>query len=164
MQRIRGEVQWINKGKIVPTTFVIQNQAGQYCTKKSEWVSGKDAAVLFHQVHHDQALNQLIELNAKNISLRGVVIELALCEKRRPVVVEYGPDPEQADLLGIDAAHVDKVDKVDKVERETEGVISESTEKPSIGFIRPLDVEPKMPKKITAISEISLRNDKQNVG
>ncbi|MAR89720.1 MAG: hypothetical protein CML06_02405 [Pseudomonadales bacterium] len=81
------------------TAFVIRNQHGQYLTRKGEWVSGRDASVLFHQPHYDQALNQLIETNAKDIHLRGTVVELALDERGRPQVQEYGPDPAQPELL-----------------------------------------------------------------
>ncbi|PCJ36741.1 MAG: hypothetical protein COA99_13065 [Moraxellaceae bacterium] len=125
----------------MPTTFVIRNQEGQYLTKKSEWVSGKDAAVLYHQSHHDQALNQLIELNAKDIFLRGSAVELELSEKRRPIVVEYGPDPEQPELLDAeesdDPANAENVDAESVADKEEEYT----------GFIRPLNVEPRMPKK-----------------
>ena len=78
-------------------TFVIRNQQGQYLTRKGEWASGRDAAVLYHQPHYDQALNHLIEINAKDIELRGEVLELALNEKKRPVVTAFGPEPEQPD-------------------------------------------------------------------
>lgn len=82
--------------------FVIRNQLGQYLTKKGEWVSGKEPAIIFHQPHFDQALNQLIEVNSKDIELRGVVEKLELSEKRIPVIVELGPDPVQPELLAED--------------------------------------------------------------
>ncbi|MGB3621158.1 MAG: hypothetical protein WBA20_07415 [Ketobacter sp.] len=81
------------------TTFVVRNQLGQYLTRKGEWVSGKDTAELYHQRHYDQALNQLIEMNAKDIDLRGRVCEVGLSEKLRPVLEELGPDPQQPELL-----------------------------------------------------------------
>ena len=86
------------------TTFVVRNQLGQYLTRKNEWVSGKDPAELFHQPHYDQALNQLIELNAKDIELRGKVCEVGLSDKGRPVIEELGPDPQQPEL------HLDETD------------------------------------------------------
>ena len=120
--------------------FVIRNQDGQYLTKKSEWVSGKEATGLYHQAHYDQALNQLIEVNAKDIYLRGIILELDLCEKRRPVVLEYGPDPEQPELLSEGA----------ESEEVTKGVTKEEFS----GFIRPLNVEPRMPTKKIESEEI----------
>jgi len=126
----------------MPTTFVIRNQEGQYLTKKSEWVSGKDGSVLYHQLHRDQALNQLIELNAKDIFLRGSAVELELSEKRRPIVIEYGPDPEQPELLEAEQesgepANAENADAGSDADKEEEYT----------GFIRPLNVEPRMPKK-----------------
>ena len=132
----------------MPATFVIRNQEGQYYTKKGEWVSGKDSAGLFHRAYHDQTLNQLIELNAKDIYLRGSVVELELCEKRRPIVVAYGPDSQQADMLKNDDIEVDAAGP----EIDVGGDVVESTEKAHTGFIRPLNVEPRMPKKDSKVA------------
>ena len=127
--------------------FVIRNQDGQYLTKKSEWVSGKEAIGLYHQAHHDQALNQLIEVNAKDIYLRGTILELDLCEKRRPVVLEYGPDPEQPELLS-EGAELEKT--VSENAEAEEAPAEEFT-----GFIRPLNVEPRMPvKKVESVDVV----------
>ena len=79
--------------------YVIRNQLGQYLTRKGEWVSGRDTSHLFHQPWYDQALNQLIEINAKDIELRGKVVALELDDKGRPLVQELGPDPQQPELL-----------------------------------------------------------------
>jgi hypothetical protein len=79
--------------------FVIRNQLGQYLTRKGEWVSGKDASILFHQPHFDQALNQLIETNSKDIELRGKVVAVQTSDKKIPVIEEFGPDPVQPELL-----------------------------------------------------------------
>ncbi|RLU01271.1 hypothetical protein [Ketobacter sp.] len=89
--------------------YVIRNQLGQYLTRKGEWVSGKDASVLFHQPHYDQALNQLIEINAKDIELRGTVVGVALDDSKRPQIQEYGPDPVQKELLQEEATTEDGV-------------------------------------------------------
>jgi hypothetical protein len=119
--------------------FVIRNQDGQYLTKKGEWVSGKDNTKLYHQAHCDQALNQLIEVNAKDIYLRGTTLELDLCEKRRPIVLEYGPDPEQPELLSEDAELEEAAP--DRVAPENTKV-EEAAAEEFTGFIRPLNVEP----------------------
>lgn len=84
--------------------YVIRNQLGQYLTRKGEWVSGRDTGSLFHQPWFDQALNHLIEINAKDIELRGKVVELDLDERDRPIVLEFGPDPQQPELLETDTA------------------------------------------------------------
>ncbi|MEE2730126.1 MAG: hypothetical protein VYA55_04850 [Pseudomonadota bacterium] len=89
--------------------YVIRNQLGQYLTRKGEWVSGKDASVLFNQPHYDQALNQLIEINAKDIELRGTVVDVALDDSKRPLIQEYGPDPVQKELLQEEVTTADGV-------------------------------------------------------
>lgn len=68
------------------SVFVIKNQLDQYLDKHSVWQSGKDANALFRVDFYDQALNTLIEINAKDISLRGKITEVALDEKKRPIV------------------------------------------------------------------------------
>lgn len=78
--------------------YFIRNQSGQYLNRKGEWVSGRDAASLFHQPWYDQALNHLIETNARDAELRGKVVALALDEKGRPLVEEFGPEPLQPQL------------------------------------------------------------------
>lgn len=135
----------------MPTTFVIRNQEGQYLTKKNVWVSGKEAVGLYFQPHYDQALNQLIELNSKDIYLRGSVVELEVCEKRRPVIVEYGPDPEQPELMGNVLVDGDDVSQEASVVEASEP--AEEKKEEYTGFIRPLNVEPRMPKKTTATEE-----------
>jgi len=124
--------------------FVIRNQDGQYLTKKAEWVSGKEAKGLYHQAHSDQALNQLIEVNTKDIYLRGTILELDLCEKRRPIVLEYGPDPEQPELLSEDAKLEEEVPESAASENAE---AEEAPKEEFTGFIRPLNVEPRMPTK-----------------
>ena len=89
------------------SAYVIRNQLGQYLTRKGEWVSGKDTGALFHQPWFDQALNHLIEVNSKDIELRGKVVELDMDDKGRPLVLELGPDPQQPTLLVTDSAGAD---------------------------------------------------------
>jgi len=67
--------------------FVIHNQHGLYLTRQNEWVDGHDPAPLFKAAFRDVALNTLIELNAKDIELRGVIIEVEVNDKGLPRVV-----------------------------------------------------------------------------
>lgn len=67
--------------------FVIRNQQGLYLTRQNEWVDGHDPAPLFKTPFRDAALNTLIELNAKDIELRGVLAEVEVNEKGLPQVM-----------------------------------------------------------------------------
>lgn len=80
------------------TAYVVRNQLGQYLTKKAEWCSGRDANVVFCKPHFDEALNQLFEINTKDIQLRGKVVEVEVDDKK-PVLTEFGSDPQQQDLV-----------------------------------------------------------------
>lgn len=75
--------------------YALQNQLGQYATRKGEWVSGRDASVVAHFLHFDQALNQLFELGIKDIYLRGRISEQVLNEAGKLVISEIGPEPVQ---------------------------------------------------------------------
>lgn len=69
--------------------FVIQNQHLQYLDKQGNWRSGKDSQALFRTAHHDEALNTLIEVNAKDIHLRCRILEVELDDKKRPVITVH---------------------------------------------------------------------------
>ncbi|MGS2723417.1 hypothetical protein ACVBEJ_06695 [Porticoccus sp. GXU_MW_L64] len=68
------------------TVFILQNQHGQYLNKEGEWIAGSDATALFRSPHHDVALNQLVEANAKDYSLRAAVVACELDSRGRPLL------------------------------------------------------------------------------
>lgn len=66
--------------------FVIQNQLGQFWTRSGEWVDGREPQRLLKLKHRDEAVNQLVELSAKDIELRGEILACALNAKNEPEV------------------------------------------------------------------------------
>ena len=66
--------------------FVIRNDLGQYWTRQGEWVDGREPQRLMKIKHHDEAVNQLVELSTKDIALRGEVTAVSLNEKGEPEV------------------------------------------------------------------------------
>lgn len=68
------------------TVFIIRNQNRLYLDKHGQWCAGEETRHLYRTPHHDEALNTLIELSAKDINLRGKVIEAALDDKMQPAV------------------------------------------------------------------------------
>jgi hypothetical protein len=79
--------------------YVIRNQDGLYASKQGEWVDGSDKAAVFFVKYRDQAVNTLVELNAKDFELRGDIIAVALNDKKRPeVIVGEKPEPRLFEL------------------------------------------------------------------
>ncbi|MFK7829240.1 MAG: hypothetical protein AB8B57_05615 [Congregibacter sp.] len=66
--------------------FLIRNQLGQYWTRSGEWVDGREPQRLLKLKHHDEAVNQLVELSAKDIELRGDIHPAQLNEKKDPLI------------------------------------------------------------------------------
>ncbi|MFT4767704.1 MAG: hypothetical protein ACI8RN_000833 [Glaciecola sp.] len=66
--------------------FVIRNQLGQFWTRAGEWVDGREPQRLLKIKHHDEAVNQLVELSAKDIELRGEVFACDLDARKEPAV------------------------------------------------------------------------------
>lgn len=66
--------------------FVIRNQDNLYLSKQGEWLNGSEVQPLFRTPHHDIALNTMIEHNAKDISLRGDILNVDSTEKGQPIV------------------------------------------------------------------------------
>ena len=54
--------------------FVLQDAGGRYLGKDLDWMDELKASAIFCCEHQDQALNKLVELNAKDINLRARVI------------------------------------------------------------------------------------------
>ena len=88
------------------TVYIIQNQHRQYLDKHGRWHSGQEPRLLFRSHHQDEALNTLIELNAKDIELRGQVISATLDQKNHPVV-EVCPDAIALDKAAAISQHPD---------------------------------------------------------
>lgn len=60
------------------TVYLLQNQRGEFLSKQGEWVDGREAGTLFKTPHKDEALNQKVEVNSKDYTLR---IQLLECEQ-----------------------------------------------------------------------------------
>lgn len=114
--------------------FVIRNQHGLYLTRQNEWVDGHDPAPLFKTPFRDVALNTLIEVNAKDIELRGVITEVEVNDKGLPRVV---PADESASLLRDDVAAEGAVAETGIADADAQAS-SENTEQPgNDGVISP---------------------------
>ncbi|MCK5880278.1 MAG: hypothetical protein KAG18_00305 [Sinobacterium sp.] len=64
--------------------YVIKNQQALYLNKQHIWVSAKEVKSVYRTEHRDEALNTLIEVNAKDIAVRGEIIKVVLNENKQP--------------------------------------------------------------------------------
>lgn len=91
------------------SVFVIRNHENRYLTKKHKWRSGKDVGILFRSSEKDVALNELIEVNAKDIMSRLHLILCELDDRDQPQVEVLTEDPveeqeeDQAEQAASDA-------------------------------------------------------------
>jgi len=64
--------------------YILQNNQEEWLNKAMEWVYGCRAEELFATPHKDIALNQLIELNTRDIDLRARIVACDSDDKGRP--------------------------------------------------------------------------------
>lgn len=55
--------------------YLLQNQDKLFLTKQNEWSDGRDLGSLFKTRHRDEALNHLVEVNAKDFRQRIHILE-----------------------------------------------------------------------------------------
>ena len=81
--------------------FVVTNQHGHYYSKRKAWTDGREPARVYCVKHHDEALNTLLEINAKDIDLRGQVVAVDLDKRDLPLLTISDvslPEPEPEEL------------------------------------------------------------------
>jgi hypothetical protein len=87
--------------------FVIRNQHGHYWGKSKHWVDGSDARVVMRARHRDEAVNTLVELSARDISLRGQIVEAEVDDRGLPQI-----EPSQIPLPGVEEVANDEAPKL----------------------------------------------------
>ncbi len=70
--------------------YLLKTPAQHYLDKHGEWLAQPPRAALMHFRFRDEALNYLIELNAKQPELRAQVVEVQLDDKQRPILIDQG--------------------------------------------------------------------------
>jgi len=76
-------------------TYVLQTQNNDVLDKELQWASEITAKHIFNTPHRDIALNQLIELNAKDVNLRAEVVECELSPNGVPTLSVEAISKEQ---------------------------------------------------------------------
>jgi len=67
--------------------YIIKSHDESILGKDFDWMDGANANQIFNTKHRDIALNQLIELNAKDINLRAQIVECEADKKGRPIIL-----------------------------------------------------------------------------
>lgn len=75
------------------TIYLLQNQHKRLLNKQREWVDGREASTLFRTPYRDEALNQLIEVNARDYTLRIRILECSLNERGIPLLKDEDLPP-----------------------------------------------------------------------
>ena len=95
------------------TVFLLQNQDKLFLDKHGDWVDGRDAGSLFRSPHRDEAVNQMVEVNARDYSLRIALLECPLSERGWPQIDAADLPPQMrcrsADVAAGDLGSVDDI-------------------------------------------------------
>lgn len=90
--------------------FLLQNQHKRLLNKQGEWVDGREANTLFRSSHRDEALNQMIEVNARDYTLRIKILECTLNDRGLPLLKDEDLPPlgdaSTALAAAVDDSHV----------------------------------------------------------
>ena len=75
------------------SVFLLQNQHKRLLNKQGEWVDGREANTVFRTPHRDEALNQMIEVNTRDYTLRIKILECTLNERGLPLLKDEDLPP-----------------------------------------------------------------------
>jgi hypothetical protein len=86
--------------------YIIKSHDDRILGKDLDWLDGTNASLIFNTPHRDSALNQLIELNAKDINLRAQIVECEADKKGRPTLLleSTAVNTDSANNIQSDAA------------------------------------------------------------
>lgn len=77
------------------TLYVIRNQNRHYLGRHGEWLDGSHVPALFRSEHRDVAVNELVELNLRDIALRAEIMACDPDSHGNPQVPVLNPLPPQ---------------------------------------------------------------------
>tara|TARA_B110000444_G_C18816702_1_gene585518 strand:+ start:807 stop:1112 length:306 start_codon:yes stop_codon:yes gene_type:complete len=67
--------------------FIIANNQGHFFSKQRDWIDGKHASNIYRAKHFDEALNTLLELNTKDVSMRAQVLKAEINKRGEPMII-----------------------------------------------------------------------------
>ncbi len=73
------------------SVFVIQNQHGQFLSRHREWVDKTDIKAVYKTPHRDLAINEWVELTARDPEVRAKVVAAETSSKGLPLLSTLPP-------------------------------------------------------------------------
>lgn len=86
------------------TIFLLQNQHKLLLNKHGEWCDGREANTLYRSVHHDEALNQMVEANSRDYTLRLKLLECETNDRGIPLLKDEDLPPLGSSGADLDAS------------------------------------------------------------
>ena len=81
--------------------YILERHDKSFLSKDLEWSCDQAAKDIFYTPFRDVALNQLVELNAKTIDLRAVVIECDADSSGNPVILLHAENANQIEAMKV---------------------------------------------------------------
>ncbi|MDQ2076126.1 hypothetical protein [Marinimicrobium sp. ABcell2] len=75
--------------------YILQNQDKLFLSKQKEWLDGRDRNSLFKTPHKDEAVNQRVEISAKDYTQRITLMLCPVDERGLPVIAPEDLPPAQ---------------------------------------------------------------------
>ncbi len=73
------------------SVFVIQNQQGQFLSRHREWVDNTQIQAVYKTPHRDLAVNEWVELTARDTAARARVVAVDTTSKGLPLLATLPP-------------------------------------------------------------------------
>jgi hypothetical protein len=102
--------------------FVICNHDGLFLGKQGQWLDESEPALVYRTPHRDIALNHLIEVNARDIEQRLVMMQCPLNEKDVPLLGDVAVAKKSVPVTFDDEPAVSVVDDADSDEAVSDDV------------------------------------------
>jgi hypothetical protein len=112
--------------------FVIQNQHNQFLSRQKEWLEKTEIQALFKTPHRDLAVNEWVELTAREPQARAKVVSVETSSKGLPLVSALPPLEFPKAALPDDLAqlhHQAPAEADAGPEQETSGALPTALEK-----------------------------------
>ncbi|WP_347330056.1 hypothetical protein [Marinimicrobium locisalis] len=74
--------------------YILRNQEGYFLGKQKDWLDGRDRGALYKTPHKDEAVNQMVEISARDFEQRIRVLPCEADEKGLPTLAQDDmPEP-----------------------------------------------------------------------